>query len=1150
MQFSDLLSDSGRPTADQQGGRLSLDKAAVSDAARARFSTFMEALDRHAFWTAAAKEKSYIPSCGLWAPQRRAVGLALAYYAAQSDAKTIDGAALIKMPTGTGKTGVIAVLACAVPQIERTLVITPRRALVEQMIEDLHRRLWGRFDQVYDGTTVRALREGEKDKLHSPGNNGPVWRLLPSDARRLASLDTERAVVVGTFAALEQILRPDRPAHRLTGRRPVGKDAVPVDFDQEDEDISEAARTSLVKLLRGFDLVIVDESHYEPAFVWSQCIRSLARPTLLFSATPYRNDFRYFDIDGRFAFSLSFEEATSNRLVRAVEVLDDPKTGSLAERLIGFAARAARTSHLGTKNARVIVRAETYDRLQAIQAELRAAGQKSVLIHHKVKKASATSLRYKNVTEAVKAGATEDVTFWLHQWKLLEGVDDSRFAGVAVVDPFTTSRAVIQQIGRVLRFSNRGRKERALVLGVDDSGPNLRERFRRYLGYEELFDRDPADALKKETKFFQASRAASPNVQYISGDFRDRLDLERGIITFGDIQVPRRAVVFRNTKKRSLDDLTEASVLAMGLEDRHDVTIIAPHDNGDPLNVRIIAYVQWGNSPLLTKGAIPSWNLGVMALVEVGERIFVLDTESIIIDPSLLDLEPEDASILQRLVPSAKPGVTSRVTVASAVSLDLSDTGIRSVTARMRDFSTGFFDLAQGMQAATSVRAIMRGPDKLISRYLSLRRSAVSEASGGHVPVEQYVSWIADLARMLDTASPVSPAFARFAQSQPAPSADKAAPQNILFDFVDVLGEAAESAPKDWQGDAIMELLNADRCLDVGADGSFSLATATATFDGKLTYEVMGSVRRRGRYRVEIAGLDEQLIGHKPTKGEKAKLLSSLLTRQQPFRVIVKDPTLIYAQNHFYSPLMTAKEISRDKAGGPLEAVIPSPWLGGMVSEKGTGASSVEVWAKKSVFGGIYAHFGLANRGLDDTAHVALLRSKDPDFAKRLDDFSLIVCDEGSKEICDFLAVDEIRRKVVLMHAKVNDTNLSLNSLQAVGRQAQASLAFMTSLHQMPNRTSYWETPVPIKDGQISSRAVKGAVDAAAWGLARDALCSSQYNKEIWILAGNILSRGALLAELKRNNPSAHARQMIYYIAALLTSAARANIDLKIFCSP
>ncbi len=79
---------------------------------------------------------------------------------------------------------------------------------------------------------------------------------------------------------------------------------------------------------------------------------------------------------------------------------------------------------------------------------------------------------------------------------------------------------------------------------------------------------------------------------------------------------------------------------------------------------------------------------------------------------------------------------------------------------------------------------------------------------------------------------------------------------------------------------------------------------------------------------------------------------------------------------------------------------------------------------------------------------------------------------------------------------------------------------------------------------------LKGAVDDAAWAVARDALRSSQYGKEIWILAGNILSRGELLADLRRVNPPARARQMIYYIAALLTSAARANIDLKIFCSP
>lgn len=97
---------------------------------------------------------------------------------------------------------------------------------------------------------------------------------------------------------------PERPAHRLAGaaRHEEDDTAGQAAFDPAD-----AARVR--QALATFDLVIVDEGHYEPAYIWSQCIRQLARPTVLFSATPYRNDFKYFAVKGNFAFNLSYREA-------------------------------------------------------------------------------------------------------------------------------------------------------------------------------------------------------------------------------------------------------------------------------------------------------------------------------------------------------------------------------------------------------------------------------------------------------------------------------------------------------------------------------------------------------------------------------------------------------------------------------------------------------------------------------------------------------------------------------------------------------------------------------------------------------------------------------------------------------------------------
>ncbi|ESW98078.1 hypothetical protein X768_31880 [Mesorhizobium sp. LSJC265A00] len=1158
LQLQDLLeTDDGRQhsSINQQGGRISLDKNAITEAGAKHFQHLSAQLDAHSFWTAALSQGSYLPDQGLWAPQRRAVGLSLAYLAARRTAKDSKGAALVKMPTGTGKTGVIATLACALDDIKRTLVITPRRALVDQMLIDLHTRLWSRFGLIYSGNEVRQRAAGDPE-IGSRASNGPVRRLLPSDAATLAALADDRIVVVGTFAALEQILRPDRPAHRLSGRRPVGPDAVPPDTEESD-DLKEPDRKKLVALLNSFDLVIVDESHYEPAFIWSQCIRSLGLPTILFSATPYRNDFRYFDIDGRFAFNLSFHEAKQRRLIRGVRILSDSPGAasgeSFSQQLIRFAEAVGKeTNPKKPDRARIIVRGDTHESLVTLRTELLALGEKSVLIHHKEKR-NASALRFHNVTEALAAGETADVRFWLHQWKLLEGVDDSRFGGVAISEPFSTSRAVVQQIGRVLRYGDRRRDETALIMGRDTFSADLAERFERYLSYEKRFDANPSDALRRETQFFETLRSASPAVQYISGDFRDRFDIDDEQVGFADIQLPCRAYVMRNVGRKSLDEIAEASRLAMGLEDRHDATILGPNGTDDPSNVRLIAYVLWGNSPLLTQRAMPTWNLGVMALSTTGDRLYLMDTEGLVIDPEQLGLEPEPPEKMQLLVPMAKPGETSRVTVASALSLDISDMGVRAATVRMRDFSEGFYDLAQGMQATTSVRASIRrdGAPNAALRYLSLQRSAVSDGGGKYVPVSEYASWIASVSAQLDSADKPSKAFERFAQAVPAPSPGKAVPLNVLFDFAELIGESGADAPPNWKPERVAGLISADRCLDVEADGSFSIQLDDDHFGGKLKYEITGTLRRRGRYVVECPGLDSYLIGKDSTQKEKPQLLSGMLTRDQAFRVIPTDPSLIYAQKHFYHPRRSIDEIAKDLPGGPLEFVVGSPWLAGVKTEKGGAKSSVKEWTSESIFGGVYAHLGFAAHGKPDTQHQDAIRASDPTMADLLDQFSVVVCDDGGTETCDFICIDDIDPRVVLIHAKVDDTTMSLNSLQAVGRQAQASIAFLTRIESLPDRTAEWKKPVTIAGGKITRRIVRdNKPGSKLWMRARDAARSARYKKEIWIWAGNMLERQALVDELNKPEPSPRSRQMTYYLASLQTSANRANIGMRIYCSP
>ncbi|WP_255484694.1 DEAD/DEAH box helicase [Duganella sp. 1224] len=1120
------------------------------------------ALSNHKFWTAAADSGTYRPSAGLWAPQRRAVGTAVAYLGAVGRG-SISESALIKMPTGTGKSGVIATLACALPEVSRTLIITPRRSLVDQMLNDVHWRFWKHFNLEYGKTGLRASQRSGAAPTDTQMATDGVMRLLPSTSTALSSYPKgERLVVVGTFNALAQILRPPRPAHRLTGSYPTERDEVPTDVPRSSEWTTSQA--DLVRaVLSDFDLVIVDEGHYEPAFVWSQCIRELARPTVLFSATPYRNDFKYFQVRGNFAFNLGYEEATSQHLVRPVMFAGTqhlPKSGcspsEFSDALRKFKISVLDTQYWPATLAprRVIVRCADYESLIRMRDALKILGSSAVLIHDNVKRDDPAKLEFQSVNRALRAHESGPVEYWLHQWKLLEGVDDSTFAAIAIYEPFSASRATIQQIGRVIRVLDRTSpgKEVATVFASADIQADVQARFERYIRYERHFAKDPKRALEQESNLPNLLLQSVAPYQYLAGDFRERVPLDNSLEPpkYADFAVPLRTSIYRYSGTATLDGLATACAEAMQLEDRYNVTILLP-GVAEPTSVRLIHYLTCKNSELLIRHSLPIWGLGVMVICYIDARVFILDTDGIVIDLEALGLEPECAEHLQRLIPANGKGIASRVSQASAIGLDLSESAVRSVTARMHDFASGFFDLSQSSQALHSVRASMRLQDTAVTRYLSISRASVSDYSARtqRRSVNEYFLWIQHLAAVLDSKAPISGVFDRFARSVAAPPVQDAVPMNILFDFYDLLDISLDTA--GWNSAKCESLRHAETCVDVDGTGAFILNVDGEALNGNIKYSVTGNVRPRGRYDIESPELDAFVRDPNSPSTEPASIVRAL-NKEQAFRVIPSGSDLTYAKRLFYQTGLDIDAIAAGhEEGSPLEMLTPSPWLAQVLSEKGGG--NARQWVEQSVFGGVFAEFGLSNHGAPSTARLRPLRTLDPTLSQELHTFDTVVCDDGGQEQADFMLKGENPRRVVFVHAKVNDSTMSVSSMQIVGRQAMASLAFMARGARLKDRATWWASPWSTDDlRQVPHRVLRSSNPdlAATWGEIKRCIQSAQYSKEIWIFVGRTLSKKALVRQLTRGGgPTPLSLQMTYYLGTLQTSAARANVAMRIFCS-
>jgi Acetamidase/Formamidase family len=219
-------------------------------------------------------------------------------------------------------------------------------------------------------------------------------------------------------------------------------------------------------------------------------------------------------------------------------------------------------------------------------------------------------------------------------------------------------------------------------------------------------------------------------------------------------------------------------------------------------------------------------------------------------------------------------------------------------------------------------------------------------------------------------------------------------------------------------------------------------------------------------------------------------------------------------------------------------------------SEKGEGFFSYPTrWRAESIFGAV-----------DDicrTANRTALRAGWQELGLRLGAYPLVVCDDDAKEIADFIALDPEEKRIASVHAKANKGGTgtyNVDSLQAVGRQATASLAFLARYAPVGNwRAERW--PTDVRGNKVSltgrNRIFKntGALNAQQISDTLAAACGNPtYDREVWIVAGNMVDRSAVAGHILADTMDNRLRQFLMHWDGLRTACARAGARLLLFC--
>lgn len=1005
----------------------------------------------------------------LWRHQKEAISFALQYL--REPAKAPMG--LIRMPTGTGKTGVIAVLSVGLPPPAWTLILTPWKNLCDQMVEDIEEGFW---------------------RVWKPTPKPEIERLYPSTLNDVIARKEPRLILVATFATLVTIFKRHRAKYREL-----------------------AARLSQV---------FVDEGHYEPAVEWGQAVKQLQKPTVLLTATPYRNDLKLFRVSKDDVHHYTHEAAEADGIIRAV---DFRSLGVVepSDKQLGLWCKAFANFWKGPekkklhKEPRAIICCAKMATVERVATLLREQRINALGIHERFIGRKEDWLRQQTPDP-------KKVPFdvWVHQNKLTEGLDDQRFCVLAVLNRIRNDRKLIQQIGRVLRRGSK-RVGRALVLYSD--GLPVERSWKNYRDFE------------KQTDFIEAERyhqilemvlERQPAMEYFGGRFRRRFRTDSPELP-SHVLLRASAVVRRVRSSFTLQEFTDFTSDFLLLE---DCILLGPKK--EPLEgpgySRLWVYAVFGNSPLLIEHSQYEIRLGAMAAVKHGELLFVVDTEGVYPTKYLTEHT-------RKVSPDQLGRIFSQKIVPKEVSLTNpwpAGPTVRRSTIYADDLASTPAQLTDAVFVCAGVRATVQ-PERFGLRprrqYVGFQRGRISEqirsTERAAFSLTEFVEWTRELAKLIQTEKRESPEFFRRYLSPVAPPG-LVVPKFLILNLFegdvelqDELGEVVELR------ESILEV-----------KGRTPMHNATFYFPFTLRYRRNGKGKEASvsatlsynpdsaRFRIHSDELNSKILVSDPDTGETEGFLTYFNNNDEAFTVALEEPDIYYTAQAFYRIDYTHAETRLAGLLTPIDA------LGKVASEKGAKAKHKTRWDTSSVFGLI-----------DNVGATGMIPRE---FGKA----ELLLCDDLGKEVADFICVNFTNHKIAFIHAKHGKgRNVSASALHDVVAQALKNLGVLSRAGSNPahldrwNRNAVWPG-TNIHRWRYGSKSLP--TENALWARIRSEILEHPNGKrEVWLVVGQTLEKKALMEQLHDpNKRDPVTGQVVHLLSSLHATCSQINVSLRVFC--
>ncbi|RUT73038.1 DEAD/DEAH box helicase [Ancylomarina longa] len=999
---------------------------------------------------------------------------------------------LVAMPTGSGKTPIIAFLSRCYSSIDNVLVISPRVAISEQLCIEIN---------TFFNEKLQLKAEIPKKVQYYDANVS------------IADFNNTNVVLVSTIQKLDYLKRQN-------------------------------SQKEYKLLKKKISLIIFDEGHYEPAISWSGTIRDFMCPRILFTATPFRNDLKSFDFDDDYKYQLKHNEVKNQKYLRKVEFLEF-QLSTIEEKVESILENTERYT-TNFNEPKLIISCDNKDTIIRIAKILISKGKEFYAIHETFNTAYKskldTTISKFFLQNVPKKPAKEKKPIWIHQYKLLEGIDIPSFQLLAIIEPFKNTRALIQQVGRIIRNIN---KESTPSYVFDYTEDNNRENWKAYL------ELDESGELMEGFSFntFNQFQKQLPERAYIDKKFRKKFDLN-SFANWGTNELLNEiALPLKVNLLEKLSNFSPSNFIKKEIETRFKENDKIPFGNISNGDFYIYYYFTVNNSNFLKEAYFPSISHDICFFKEYKNFIAFYDSsEYLPIGKDELGIGMSISSNkLKNLFKNDESSILTQVSLKNSNigSRDIRDHTFRApsiehTTPFLNDFShylNSAFGLYSDLKPYKDYKKEeLKHKRSIIKTYVGFSTGRISQNEPKNLKLKEYVKWLDNLVGNLNTSNDHIKTFQRYATN--ISNSSNKVPANILLDLFDIDQIInIDGFEDDFISDLIM-----DKCMNITDNGSgkvFELMFNESTYDVTINYD-----EEKRKYLLNCPNLLNDTTGEN-SENKSALNLLKLLNEKQSFRVLTSTNQL-YANGNFYDPKLAHGENYDDKTSVFENILMPIEELKSIGSEKGTKSIKNETWEPNTLF------------NLIDTLGVGT--EMEPYFKNT--DF--IICDDMGTELADFILVKE--EKLIFIHVKGKGNNpmtkpslYSASAISEVINQAMKNIYFMSYFDDAP-RIKYekwsgaWElNNKRLKIHSIVNNRIRNNVNNLSLDEIWDKIEKLKYNpnteKEVWLLLGKTFSKSSFISKLKQKNPPAEAFQSAISLKSAIASIGSMGVKTKVFCS-